>query len=948
MGNTYNPQTGKIDRVVSKLPDEKIIIDHVTGATCKTLEDYINKVGSAGIVAWENGGVTDVGSATIDIDAGSALFRTSNDHDSPLVFGDWAARTGVSLTDNSDNYIIAEYNAGSPQVIVSTSNTANYHDKILLATVYKDGTGTGAILHINQYFKQDINDAVAHIIQRFIQQAGFSRESGALLSGSNLNIAITQGVFWLGLNRFLTNAFDSSVSDTFTYFWRDGSGGWTHLNGQSQINATRYDDGTGGSLLPNGVLGTNRYGVHWVYLETDSEVAIVYGRGNYLIKDAEAAEPPSDLPPEFGANHGIFIGKIIVQEGATTLHSVESSFTVTFSGSSGVTSHLDLTDIGVNTHPQIDSHIADSTIHYTQASISITESQISDLQDYLLVDGTRAMTGNLNMGSNSISSVANITALGSIGNTSGSQSWGHSASGELTTGLANFSALGTIGNAEGVRIYKDSSATFLASEEFFQVKTAASGSVVFGVSQTTVDSYVNFDVTGNITLTGTVDGRDIATDGTTQDSHIADSTIHFTQASISITESQISDLQDYLLIDGTISMTGALNLGTNNITNVGTLTTAGLATLQSLALSNVSTTKVLFMFGNDVVGDANFTYNNVTDTLNVPDTVVTGNITVTGTVDGVDVAALGASIKAHDDVYDSMAPLDGQVLTWDDANSRWDAATPSSGGWELTGNAGINEATDFVGTTDAKDLILKANSVEYLRLDDATTTIITTPDISMKKTKKLIFNSDSVTNPNSCFIDTSNFFGTSILRTYGDLAVRTFLTNTNAGGTIDWRLQNSNQSFIWYDANTSGNQVFRIYGDGKRTKGMILSYNGAGVNVGAGGSKKDIFFGVTNANGGLPIPANGVLQRLGISTNSVTTSGKLRLYYSLNGGSWTPTAAELNTTNTWTSIDDTLNVSLTKGDRLQFQYWSDPDSDGNSYAPTSAEPTITVYIRTNE
>jgi hypothetical protein len=283
MGNTYNPQTGKIDRVVSKLPDEKIIIDHITGATCKTLEDYINKVGSAGIVKWENGGVTDVGSATVDIDAGSALFRTANDHDSSLVFGDWAAQTGVSLTDNSDNYIIADYNAGSPQVIVSTSNTANYHDKILLATVYKEGTGTGATLHINQYIKQDINDAVAHIIQRFIQQAGFSRESGAQLSGSNLNIAITQGIFWLGLNRFITSAFDSSLSDTFTYFWRDGSGGWTNSNGRTEIDNTRYDDGTGGSLLPNGVLGTNRYGVHWVYLETDSEVAIVYGRGNYRV-----------------------------------------------------------------------------------------------------------------------------------------------------------------------------------------------------------------------------------------------------------------------------------------------------------------------------------------------------------------------------------------------------------------------------------------------------------------------------------------------------------------------------------------------------------------------------------------------------------------------------------------------------------------------------------------
>ena len=49
-----------------------------------------------------------------------------------------------------------------------------------------------------------------------------------------------------------------------------------------------------------------------------------------------------------------------------------------------VTDHTALSNIGTNTHVQIDNHIADSTLHYTQASISITESQISDLQSYLL------------------------------------------------------------------------------------------------------------------------------------------------------------------------------------------------------------------------------------------------------------------------------------------------------------------------------------------------------------------------------------------------------------------------------------------------------------------------------------------------------------------------------------------------------------------------------------
>lgn len=51
--------------------------------------------------------------------------------------------------------------------------------------------------------------------------------------------------------------------------------------------------------------------------------------------------------------------------------------------SSGVTDHTLLSNIGTNTHAQIDTHIGDTTLHYTQASISITESQISDLGVYL-------------------------------------------------------------------------------------------------------------------------------------------------------------------------------------------------------------------------------------------------------------------------------------------------------------------------------------------------------------------------------------------------------------------------------------------------------------------------------------------------------------------------------------------------------------------------------------
>ena len=44
--------------------------------------------------------------------------------------------------------------------------------------------------------------------------------------------------------------------------------------------------------------------------------------------------------------------------------------------------HTAMNNIGTNTHAQIDTHIADTAKHFTQAEISITESQISDLGTY--------------------------------------------------------------------------------------------------------------------------------------------------------------------------------------------------------------------------------------------------------------------------------------------------------------------------------------------------------------------------------------------------------------------------------------------------------------------------------------------------------------------------------------------------------------------------------------
>ena len=72
-------------------------------------------------------------------------------------------------------------------------------------------------------------------------------------------------------------------------------------------------------------------------------------------------------------------------------------------GTVGVTDHDQLSNNGgAGSHVAIASHIADLSIHYTQASISITESQISDLGTYIPASEKAAINGVATLNANGV------------------------------------------------------------------------------------------------------------------------------------------------------------------------------------------------------------------------------------------------------------------------------------------------------------------------------------------------------------------------------------------------------------------------------------------------------------------------------------------------------------------------------------------------------------------
>ena len=312
-----------------------VIGPRVGSSTYSTSEDHMNLFQSTGVTTWS--GVSDNGDGTCNATLGTGFIRATDSSVAQILFCDWSADATLALTDQNTNYLYVDYNAGTPIIVASTTEPTEHNTKIRLGDIYRDGTQ----LHISAERQYIIDDHSAQMIRRQIETTPFARVSGGIISETGtLNIAITAGVWWEGVQRFTTTAFDSSAASTFAEYYDDGAGGFTKISAQTAINVTQYDDGSG-SLA---TLGTSKYGVHWVYLGIDSDVYLIFGTGSYGLAQAEFATIPTNVPGWLTNGHARLVGKIIVQKDDTTFTELDSAFDTTLSPST-VTDHADLASL---------------------------------------------------------------------------------------------------------------------------------------------------------------------------------------------------------------------------------------------------------------------------------------------------------------------------------------------------------------------------------------------------------------------------------------------------------------------------------------------------------------------------------------------------------------------------------------------------------------------------
>ncbi|GAI46378.1 unnamed protein product, partial [marine sediment metagenome] len=250
---------------------------------------------------------------TVDISAGTGFIKTTDSAVGDTKSFDWVAQDSLVLVDNDTNYIYVDYDPVTETVTIQATTdrtTIDGRTEFTLGRVYRDGND----VHI-AVSGMSIADHIHDNHERLVLVRGFERASGGVIAEIGVrNLQASEGVFFLGANKVKTTAQDTTVGggDTFTVWYRDGAGGWSHDTGETQIDNANYD---ADDVLGPQPLTANRYGVFWVLIHYDSDLQLVYGQGDYTLANAENAALPATLPEEV-TEFSALAAKIIIQKGA--------------------------------------------------------------------------------------------------------------------------------------------------------------------------------------------------------------------------------------------------------------------------------------------------------------------------------------------------------------------------------------------------------------------------------------------------------------------------------------------------------------------------------------------------------------------------------------------------------------------------------------------------------
>ncbi len=268
-----------------------------------------------------------------------ALFDNTNNYEPVEIYSVSNGTTGsggiTGLTNNDTNYIVVDYNGGTPiYKVYDNDGVVNDSSVVLIYIVYRADN----FIHVLEFgnygtgLSNKLND-------RLLMTDRFGWESGLSLglSGSTGVVTLSSGVAWNASYRQSLAALNSQ-DDIFFKSYHSG-GTWTYNTTGNTLNNTYYDNGTNSVVATSG-----KYLVNWYFRgqEVNDHLYEVYGTDEYdNVADAQLSVEP--ILPELVSSHAFLTGRIIVKVGENTGYT-ESAFVRVFQ-STQVTNHNDLLGI---------------------------------------------------------------------------------------------------------------------------------------------------------------------------------------------------------------------------------------------------------------------------------------------------------------------------------------------------------------------------------------------------------------------------------------------------------------------------------------------------------------------------------------------------------------------------------------------------------------------------
>lgn len=346
----------------------------------------------------EGGGLTDVGGLTVSISDGFGYLEQFPDSGflKKVIWED----TSIGLSANTTNYIFWNYNG----ILSTDSSIPDTFYNILLGRVV---TNTSTIEVIDPSALQAEHNG--NRLSMFARHAiGPVYVSGSLVTENIIpfHIDVSQGHY-----HFAENIYHpvGGTGITFSSYYRDGSGGFIKTL-TTLVDNENYDDGSG-ILQP---LSIGYYAKHTLYGigGVSEKYFLVYSQEEFsALALAEQGNIP--LPPSYFDDALVLISSLIVKQGVT----------------SSITEIQDLRPIIGFRAPTVTA----TTFHGNLLGLSN-----DDHPQYLLVTGTRAMTGNLDLGSNNI---INVNLVDGVDVSTHASRHLPNGSDPLTTGTPSFVGL---------------------------------------------------------------------------------------------------------------------------------------------------------------------------------------------------------------------------------------------------------------------------------------------------------------------------------------------------------------------------------------------------------------------------------------------------------------------------------------------------------------------------